>query len=60
MENYQGKIFRYRNPEITNGSKPNAEAVKTIDNSIIEMHEISGQKFELKGARNENRVVVRS
>ncbi len=60
LENYQGKIFRYRNPKIIAGSKLNAEAAKTINKSVAEMIEVSGQRFEFKGAQNENRVIVRS
>ncbi len=59
LRNYQGGIFHYRNP----GKQARRESPAKVLNPIgdtVGLHDNAEFRFELEGARNADRVVVRS
>jgi lysine 2,3-aminomutase len=60
IRNYQGRIFRYRNPVLQKHQQKNSEVVSTGHKAVDDI--LAGPKlsFESKGATDADRLVVRS
>lgn len=60
FRNYQGRIFKYRNPVTPKQQQENAEAETPERMVVDDMLASTGLSFESQGAIDANRVVVRS
>ena len=60
LRNYQGRIFHYRNPIKQVHEESPAEVLCPADRVTVSVPHGTGYKFDLEGARNADRVVVRS
>jgi lysine 2,3-aminomutase len=60
LRNYQGRIFRYRNPAKHIQEEFLAEVLCPANDATVSLPDSAAYKFGVEGARNANRVVVRS
>jgi lysine 2,3-aminomutase len=60
LRNYQGSIFHYRNPRESACPELSAEALGSIVGNTNSLLDNNQSKFNLEGARNADRVIVRS
>ncbi len=59
LKNYQGRIFRYRNPVLQKHNHENTETENTEHNAVDDMLTGTELAFESKGARDADRLVIR-
>ena len=60
VKNYQGHIFRYRNPGKHVQEEFPAELLWPVDSAAVSVPDGKGKESGLEGARNADRVIVRS